>query len=135
MRNVRQKGSIEWELFVLFGLIALVLLALLSPILLKFVGINAIYSEGERTGVVTKISKKGFIWKTWEGELILGGMDSGGEGALSGQTWKFSIIDDKTADKALLLAKKTRRVTVVYTELWRTAFWQGNTDYIVTELK
>ena len=32
------------------------------------------YSDGERIGVVTKFSKKGLFCKTWEGELLMGGL-------------------------------------------------------------
>ena len=44
------------------------------------------YSEGWRTGTVSKFSEKGIIFKTWEGELHLGGI-SGGEA----NVWQFSI--------------------------------------------
>jgi hypothetical protein len=32
------------------------------------------YSDGSRVGVVTKLSRKGLICKTWEGQMNLGGM-------------------------------------------------------------
>lgn len=32
------------------------------------------YSSGSRVGVVTKLSEKGLIWKSWEGEMNMGGM-------------------------------------------------------------
>ena len=38
---------------------------------------NFTYSEGERVGVVQKFSKKGNVFKTYEGELLLtNGMNS-----------------------------------------------------------
>ena len=35
------------------------------------------YSEGTRSGVLTKISKRGFVFKTFEGELNVGGLNQG----------------------------------------------------------
>ncbi len=32
------------------------------------------YSDGDRVGTIVKFSKKGIICKTWEGELLVGGM-------------------------------------------------------------
>ena len=32
------------------------------------------YSDGDRVGTVVKFSKKGLLCKTWEGELLVGGM-------------------------------------------------------------
>jgi hypothetical protein len=34
------------------------------------------YSEGKWNGVVVKLSHKGMIWKSWEGQIVLGGMRS-----------------------------------------------------------
>jgi len=48
------------------------------------------YSEGERSGVIFKFSSKGLIWKSWEGEMNLGGM----RGAVT-NTWKFTLKDDR----------------------------------------
>ena len=34
------------------------------------------YSNGNRVGNITKFSEKGIIWKTWEGQLHLGGISN-----------------------------------------------------------
>src|SRR5262245_59606988 len=48
------------------------------------------YSEGERVGVIVKFSHKGVIWKSWEGEMHLGGARAGGDGAVP-NLWHFSL--------------------------------------------
>ena len=56
------------------------------------------YSEGSRTGRLTKITQSGFFWKTWEGEMISDGLRTRGteHGAVAiANTWNFSI-DAKT---------------------------------------
>ena len=39
---------------------------------------TANYSEGSRSGRLIKISKKGVLFKTWEGQLDVGGISGGG---------------------------------------------------------
>ncbi len=49
--------------------------ALLIPIVLfglyTWATLNWVYSSGERAGYVQKLSQKGFVCKTYEGELVL----------------------------------------------------------------
>ncbi|MCX7179652.1 MAG: hypothetical protein NTX56_13080 [Proteobacteria bacterium] len=65
------------------------------------------YSEGERAGYVQKFSKKGWICKTWEGELAMVTMP----GTLT-EKFLFSVTDVAVATKI----EKTmgKRVALVY---------------------
>ena len=60
------------------------------------------YSEGDRSGTVLKVSNKGWVCKTWEGELamamVAGGVP-GDQGGISTSTWKFTVRDDGLIDK------------------------------------
>lgn len=87
------------------------------------------YSEGERTGVVTKFSHKGFP-KTWEGELNMGGWDQGGKP----QAWAFSCCDPAVVDKLQAAERSGHRVTLVYRQQLRKQPWKGETDYFVTNV-
>lgn len=53
------------------------------------------YSDGERIGVLRKLSKKGLIHKTYEGELML----NAGYGAVKLDTFNFSVSDEQTAKR------------------------------------
>lgn len=67
------------------------------------------YSEGERAGWVQKLSKKGWICKTWEGELALV--------SLPGSTvekFPFTVRDDAVA--AQIMQVMGKRVTLHYEE-------------------
>lgn len=112
-------------------LVALVLL-LTAGVVTRVLGVGFTYSEGERTGVLLKISKKGYVWKTWEGEMNLGGMAVDGEGIAVPNIWRFSVEDDEVAKQGMAIATEGKRVTISYREVWRAAFWQGETDYFVT---
>src|SRR5258708_37927585 len=59
-----------------------------------WVVLNWSYSVGERAGYVQKLSKKGWICKTWEGELALVTMP----GTVA-EKFFFSVHDDATAER------------------------------------
>ena len=67
------------------------------------------YSEGERAGYVQKLSKKGWICKTWEGELALVTMPG-----TVGEKFYFSVRDDAVAQK--INQSLGKRVTLTYQE-------------------
>lgn len=48
------------------------------------------YSSGNRVGTITKFSHKGFLCKTWEGEIALQGMTQQGA-----NLWYFSIDPER----------------------------------------
>jgi hypothetical protein len=81
------------------------------------------YSEGERAGVLQKFSKRGWICKTYEGELaqyIVGGV--------APQIWSFSVRDPVVAEQ--LHKAVGQQVRIHYQEhrgLPTTCF--GETDY------
>ena len=91
-----------------------------------FVALNWSYSSGERAGWVQKLSKKGWICKTWEGELALV--------SLPGSTvekFNFTVPDDAVAARITELVGK--RVRLHYEEkvgLPTTCF--GETRHFVT---
>lgn len=53
------------------------------------------YSEGIRVGIVQKISKKGYVNKSWEGELVMDGVKA--RGAASTNIWDFSTLSPEVA--------------------------------------
>jgi hypothetical protein len=52
------------------------------------------YSTGQRAGYVQKISKKGWLCKTWEGELAMSTVPG-----TAPQIFTFSVRDDAVAEK------------------------------------
>ncbi|MCH4828817.1 MULTISPECIES: 6-phosphogluconate dehydrogenase [Flavobacterium] len=87
----------------------------------------ATYSEGTRTGELIKFSKKGYIFKTWEGELSQG---------LSGnKIFAFSILDNENNTIQKLKNLEGRYVKVTYIERYKTFPWWGDTTYFVTDVK
>jgi len=67
------------------------------------------YSDGERAGWVQKFSRKGWICKTWEGELALVSLPG-----TSVEKFFFTVRDDAVADK--INKVMGRRVSLQYEE-------------------
>jgi hypothetical protein len=52
-------------------LVLLILTSILVFVLWMFIALRFVYSRGERAGYLQKISKRGWVCKTWEGDLQL----------------------------------------------------------------
>ncbi|PYO98248.1 MAG: hypothetical protein DMD60_04615 [Gemmatimonadetes bacterium] len=87
------------------------------------------YSSGERAGYVQKLSKKGWICKTWEGEMALVSIP----GTVS-EKFYFTVRDDSIA--TLINQTIGKRVAVMYQQhkgIPTSCF--GETEYFVAGLK
>ena len=93
---------------------------------------NYAYSEGTRAGTLIKISKKGYIFKTYEGQLKLGGIDLKKEDGLS-DTWSFSVRKEEIYRKLEKL--QGEKVVLRYEEINYAMPWQGDTDYFIIEIE
>jgi len=94
---------------------------------------NYTYSSGTRTGFLIKISEKGYVFKTCEGQLNLGGVDASPESGITGNVWNFSVKDDNV-HKALQ-SSEGKKVTLHYDQVNKPMPWQGDTDYFVTQVE
>ena len=74
-------------------LAVLVLLAALTAGYTAFV-LSFSYSSGDRAGVLQKFSRKGWICKTWEGELAMTTVPG-----VAPVLWQFSVRDDRVAEQ------------------------------------
>jgi len=88
------------------------------------------YSEGERTGVITKLSSKGMMVKTWEGELNMGGYETGGKAAV----WAFSVDDPKVVEKIHSIQRSGVRCTLKYRQQFMKQSWRGATEYFIVDV-
>jgi hypothetical protein len=107
--------------------IFLTILLLLIAVMVGYVelALHWSYSDGDRVGVLQKISRKGWACKTYEGELgmyVVAG--------LTPQIWSFTVRDAAVAQR--LNANLGQRVRLHYTEhrgLPTSCF--GDTGYFV----
>ncbi len=96
------------------------------------------FSEGDRAGTVIKLSRKGFLFKTFEGELNLGmGIHDDNANAMSiSNVWNFSVaIGDTAVIQALDAAMMNgHRAKLQYREKFVGLPWRGDTHYMVYQV-
>ena len=69
------------------------------------------YSEGYRVGKVIKLSHKGYVFKTWEGTLDFGYLQTDPQGGVATRIWDFSVAPGdvqvrKDIDAAIAAARR-----------------------------
>jgi hypothetical protein len=91
--------------------------------------LNWSYAEGERAGYVQKLSKKGWLCKTWEGEMAMVTMP----GTVA-EKFYFTVPDDAVANK--INASVGTRVALQYEQhKWIPFSCFGDTGYFVTDVR
>ena len=129
-KPVQNKSAIG-SFFKKAGLILLVVIVLTVTVM--FLVFNYTYSEGNRAGVLIKFSKKGYILKTYEGELNLGAVGNVPNTANMNQSWEFSVSDADVAKQLMTL--EGQKVSLHYSEKVKPMPWQGETHYFVDGVK
>ena len=91
--------------------------------------LNYTYSQGDRAGYIQKLSQKGWICKTWEGELAMVNVPGAAQ-----ERFPFTVRSDSIAK--LMTSMMGSRVAITYEEhrgIPGSCF--GETDYFVTNAK
>lgn len=111
-------------------------LFLLFSLAILFTSCTENYSNGERIGMLTKFSKKGLVWSSWEGTL-----NTTQTGMNSAAPFEFSVDNDvndekviKTLDSA---ATEGWKVKIKYHETFGKNWFsnRGETNYFVNEVE
>lgn len=95
----------------------------------SWITLNYTYSKGERAGYVQKISQKGWLCKTWEGELAMANLP----GSMP-EIFKFSVRNDSVAK--LIEQNSGKRVSLSYEQhrgVPTSCF--AETQYYITNLR
>lgn len=115
------KNSFKYAIWLLIIPIALFTLY-------TWASLNWVYSSGERAGYVQKFSLKGYVCKTWEGEIVLVSMPG-----TQAEKFVFTVKDDAVAKKVNNSLGK--RVKLIYEEhkgIPSSCF--GETSYYVQDI-
>ncbi len=96
--------------------------------LYTWASLSWVYSSGERAGYVQKFSLKGYVCKTWEGEIVLVSMPG-----TQAEKFLFTVKDDAIARK--VNDSLGKRVKLTYEEhkgIPTSCF--GETSYFVKDI-
>ena len=110
-------------------IVAVVLVPIVFFALYTWSALTWSYSKGERAGYIQKFSKKGWICKTWEGELAIVSIP----GTMS-EKFYFTVRDDAVA--ARINESMGKRVKLTYEQhmgIPTSCF--GETQYFVVDVK
>lgn len=91
------------------------------------------YSSGYRYGLLQKFSKRGNMFKTYEGEMILSSVKGNNNVPLASEKFYFSVTDEGVAQEMDRL--QGHGVTVHYSQKNSSAFWRGDSEYLVDSVR
>lgn len=93
-----------------------------------------VFSDGNKTGELNSLTYTGYIFKTYEGEMILTGYGNkaGSSGSVQSKNFKFSVADKDVA--AQLQQLTGQRVTVHFKEYKGVLPWRGYERSIVDRI-
>ena len=114
---------------ILRAILALLIILILLAAGWTWLTLNWSYAEGERAGYVQKLSKKGWLCKTWEGEIVLVTMP----GAIP-EKFEFTVRDESVVGKINAAAGK--RVVLHYHQhkfIPTSCF--GETEYFIDSVR
>jgi len=113
----------------IIGAVGAVVIPALAITLWTWVALSWSYSNGQRAGYVQKISKKGWLCPTWEGELQMVNLPGAAP-----ERWTFSVREDLVA--AAIQNSIGKRVALEYEEhrgVPTSCF--GETDYFIVGVR
>jgi len=120
----------KWRRGVVILLLTIIAIPVLIFSLWVWVTLGYVYSTGERAGYVQKLSKKGWLCKTWEGELAMVPIP----GTLTPQIFNFTVRSDSLAK--VLEQDLGKRVSLAYEQhrgVPSSCF--GETEYFVSNVR
>ncbi len=97
-------------------------------------GCNSGYSDGDRVGTISKFSRKGVIFKSWEGEMALGGFKTDKQSGQSiANIWTFHA-KNSMANKVKDAMNTGKPVKLSYSQ-WLVNPIDQDSDYDITNVE
>jgi lysophospholipid acyltransferase (LPLAT)-like uncharacterized protein len=114
---------------IMMKLLAAVALVIAALVGITWTTLHWSYSNGERAGYIQKFSNKGWICKTWEGEMALVTIPG-----TQAEKFYFTVPDSAVAAK--VNASMGKRVVLTYEQhKWIPSSCFGDTEYFVTDVR
>ena len=107
-------------------IITLIVIALIGFIYWRYF---FVFAEGTKAGILNTIQKKGYVFKTYEGQLIQSGFRGNQTTAIQSNEFYFSVIDEKVAQT--LMQNSGKDMELHYKRYLSTLPWRGMQEYII----
>lgn len=118
-----------------YAILSGLVLALLTVTITSYTVMGS-YSDGFRVGNVIKLSHKGFVFKTWEGQLDQGYITQDPNG-INTRVWNFSVHNsDQNVIQAINEAiTHNKKVKLYYKEKFIQLSFLGETKYFIYQVE
>ncbi len=91
-----------------------------------------VFGEGVKAGQLNNFTKKGYVFKTYEGKLIQVGFQGGQPGSVQSNEFRFSVVNESVANK--LMSNSGKEFELHYKEYMGAVPWRGTTVFIVDSI-
>jgi hypothetical protein len=118
-----------WKSKVWLSLLTILIVAVLGFAAFTWSTLHYAYSKGDRAGFVQKFAQKGWLCKTWEGQIAMANLPG-----TTPEMFDFSVRNDSVAKE--ILKSMGQRVDITYEEhrgVPTRCF--GETKYFVTSVR
>lgn len=90
--------------------------------------------KGQKSGIIVKVAKEGKYWGTYEGEIILGGLENAS--GVSGRAFYFTLgqFNSDLVKKANFAMQNNKHVIITYHCDAYTLPWSGETKCFVNKI-
>ena len=88
-----------------------------------------VFGEGVKAGQLNNFTKKGYIFKTYEGKLIQAGFQGGQPGAVQSNEFRFSVASESVANQ--LMSNSGKNFELHYKEYKGALPWRGTSEFVV----
>jgi hypothetical protein len=107
-------------------IITIIIIALIGFIYWRYF---FVFAEGTKAGVLNTFQKKGYLFKTYEGQLIQSGFRGNPGTAIQSNEFYFSVTDEKVAQK--LMENSGRDMELHYKRYQGSLPWRGMQLYVI----
>ena len=91
-----------------------------------------VLGEGVKAGQLNYFTKKGYVFKTYEGKLIQAGFQGGEPGSVQSNEFRFSVVSESIANK--LMSNSGKEFELHYKEYMGALPWRGVTVFVVDSI-
>ena len=91
-----------------------------------------VFGSGVKTGTLNYVVHKGYIFKTYEGEMILSGVTSKRPGTIQSNQFLFSVDNKRLAEQLMRMGGK--EVELQYKEYLGALPWRGYSKFVVDSI-
>jgi len=88
-----------------------------------------VLGEGVKAGQLNYFTKKGYVFKTYEGKLIQTGFQGGQPGSVQSNEFRFSVVNEEVANK--LMSNSGKEFELHYKEYMGALPWRGVSLFVV----